>query len=193
MNPVLRVVALAAMVVLTVVLGGCSTPPEQEPNVATLDTTGASPTVSNSVAPTAGRPRERLDMTPEELDEMYRAHATCLAENGYDTGKGESGGGSPVEPRVPDESKRTAAEAACLHLDPLPPWEYDVSNPESADFVHSVVRCLRDKGVRYVEESPLNAGENRRGVSLGGPDNHSESITKGLDLIPVCEKELTNR
>jgi hypothetical protein len=189
MNPVLRGVALAAAVV---VLGGCSTPPEQEPNVATLETTGSSPTAT-SEAPTPSRPRERLDMTPEELDALYRAHSTCLAENGYDTGKGEGGGGSPVEGRVPDESKRPAAEAACLHLDPLPPWEYDVANPESADFVHTLVRCLRDKGVRYVEESSLEAGADRRGVSLGGPDNDSESISKGLELIPTCEKELTNR
>jgi hypothetical protein len=73
----------------------------------------------------------------------------------------------------------------------LPPWEYDTANPESADFVHKVVQCLRDKGVKYVDEEPVNPGDDRRTLSFGGPQNDSDSITKGLNLIGTCEKELS--
>jgi hypothetical protein len=189
MNTVLRVVGLAFLVVLA----GCSTPPEPEDHVATLETTGSSAPPAASVSstdPAASRPRERLDMTVDEINEMYQAYDRCLADNGYNSGKIESGDGrGPAEGQTPDESKLPAAEAACLGRKPLPPWEYDVGNPESADFVHAVVQCLRDKGVRYVEEGPLTPGEDRRVLSLGGENNDSESISKGLDLIPICEKE----
>lgn len=187
MNTVLRAVGFAFLVVLA----GCSTPPEPNDRVATLETTGSAPpsvSASSGTTPTASRPRERLDMTNDELNEMYEAYSRCLADNGYDTGKG-GGGGAEVAPAVPDESKRVAAETACLNKNPLPPWEYDTANPESADFVHALVQCLRDKGVRLVEESPLNPGDDRRSIALGGPDNDQDSITKGLDLIPTCEKE----
>lgn len=184
MNTVLRVVGLA----LLAVLAGCSTPPEPQDDVATLETTGVSapPTVS-SVAPAASRPRERLDMTNDEAVEMHEAYGRCLADNGY-AGKSGGGEGAAVAP-VPDESKLPAAEAACIGKKPLPPWEYDTANPESSDFVHAVVQCLRDKGVRYVEESPLDPGDDRRALALGGENNDQESITKGMDLIPTCEKE----
>jgi hypothetical protein len=187
MNTVLRAVGLA----LLVVLAGCSTPPSPEGDVATLETTGASapPTVS-SVAPAASRPRERLDMTNDELIELGEAYDRCLADNGYDTRAAkEAADEAVVEGATPDESKLAAAEAACLGRKPLPPWEYDTANPESSDFVHAVVQCLRGKGVRFVEETPLTPGEDRRSLSLGGPDNDRDSITKGLDLIPTCEKE----
>lgn len=187
MNPVLRVVGL----VLLAVLAGCSTTPEPEDRVASLETTGSNPPAVSATDPAAGRPRERLDMTQEEHLAMFETYDRCLAENGYDSGKAkEAAANGPVDGPVPDESQLAAAEAACLGKKPLPPWEYDTANPESSDFVHKVVQCLRDKGVRYVEESPLNPGDDRRGIALGGEDNDPESISKGLDLIPTCEKEL---
>lgn len=182
MNPVLRVVGLAALLVLA----SCSTSPEPEDRVATLETTGANPPSVSSTPPTASRPRERLDMTVDELHELTNAYHRCLTDNGFEISteaKEAAAAGAH-----PDESKRAAAEAACLGKKPLPPWEYDQANPESADFVHAVVQCLRDKGVRYVEESGPSE-EGRRGVSLGGPDNDSDSISKGLNLLPTCEKE----
>lgn len=184
MNTVLRAVGLA----LLVVLAGCSTPAEPDDRVATLETTGSAPPAvsASSTAPTASRPRERLDMTNDELTELSETYYRCLADNGYDTTKAKEAADKGL---MPDESKSAAAEAACLSKNPLPPWEYDTANPESSDFVHAMVQCLRDKGVRFVEESPLNPGDDRRSIALGGQDNDQDSITKGLDLIPTCEKE----
>lgn len=187
MNPIVRVVALAALVVL----GACSTPPEPEHKVATLETTGSSTSTStvSSTAPTAARPRERLDMTPEEADQLFAAYSQCVADHGGSyKGSGESGGPAP---HVVSPEEDAAATAACVDKDPLPPWEYDTANPESGDFVHKVVQCLRDKGVKYVDEEPVNPGEDRRTLSFGGPQNDSDSITKGMNLIGTCEKELS--
>jgi hypothetical protein len=184
MKPIVRVVALAALVVL----GGCSTQPEPEHEVATLKTTGSSTSTStvSSAAPAAGRPRERLDMTPEEAEQLYAAYSQCLAEHGGSI-KGDGGAG----PAAGTPDQEAAAAAACVDKNPLPPWEYDTANPESGDFVHKVVQCLRDKGVKYVDEEPVNPGDDRRTLSFGGPQNDSDSITKGLNLIGTCEKELS--
>jgi hypothetical protein len=189
MNTLPRVVGLAVLVVLA----GCSTPPKPADHVATLETTGTAPsTTVSSSAPPPSRPRERLDMTNDEINELWTAHDQCLSEHGL--AKGRPSGGTGLAPAPPPgPGVEAAAEAACLGTKPLPPWEYDTANPESADFVHAVVRCLRNKGVRYVEESPTTPGEDRRGVSFGGPNNDSDSISKGLNLIGTCEKETANK
>ncbi|GAB3449229.1 hypothetical protein [Actinophytocola sediminis] len=189
MNPVLRVAGLAVLIMLA----GCSTPPpDQEDKVATLETTGSAPTSVSSVAPPPSRPRERLDMTNDELIEQNQAYNDCLSE--HLGGKGAIAGDAEMAPRrsgTPEEM--AAAETACLPTKPLPPWEYDIANPESADFLHAVVQCLRDKGVRYVDEEPATPGDDRRVLSFGGQNNDQESISKGLSLIGTCEKEQTNR
>jgi hypothetical protein len=192
MNPVLRVVGLACLAVLA----GCSTPPQPDDHVATLETTGSAPTsvTVSSTPPAASRPRERLDMTNDEINEMYETYNQCLGEHGLPKGKPTGGAGTgPVQEQRPDPGDEAAAEAACIGQKPLPPWEYDVANPESADFVHAVVQCLRDKGVKYVDEEPATPGEDRRVLSFGGPNNDSESITKGLNLVGTCEKEQAHK
>jgi hypothetical protein len=146
----------------------------------------------SSAPPAASRPRERLDMTNDELIELSEAYDQCLTDNGIPS-KAEASGEGPMEPVAVDEATQAAAEAACIGKKPLPPWEYDLANPESADFVHAVVQCLRDKGVRFVEEGPTTPEDDRRVLSLGGENNDSESISKGLELIPTCEKEQANR
>jgi hypothetical protein len=170
------------MAAVAAVLAGCSTPPPPEQKVATLETsqaTSAAPAVSAGAAPEAARPRQRLDMTPEEIQQLFETYGQCLADNGFKKG-----------PSM-DVSKAAPAEAACLSKKPLPPWEYDVSNPESRDFAHKLAQCLRDKGVKFVDEVPASPGDDRNTISYGGKNNDADSITKGLNLTPVCEKELS--
>jgi hypothetical protein len=173
---------VGAILVLTVITA-CSTPDAPPPQIASVNTGGTSP--SPSAAPVEQRPRLRLDMTPEDLDAIYAAHVRCLVENGVDKQKFETQG-------VPSKEVMDAAERACEPKRPLPPWENDPKNPEALDFATRVVQCLRDKGVRYVEVSN-EPGADRIGYSYGGPNNDSDSITKGLEYTPACEKEASGK
>jgi hypothetical protein len=68
----------------------------------------------------------------------------------------------------------------------LPPWEKDPANPASKAFLRDVVKCLKAKGVRYVE---LLDGT----YAFGGEQNDHDSIVKGLELAPVCERAVAAR
>jgi hypothetical protein len=135
-------------------------------------------------------------MTSEEIDGLFLAYNQCLDEHGLRKNKpvgGDGSGAAPAEGQAPSPEDEAAAEAACLGSKPLPPWEYDTANPESADFVHRVVQCLRAKGVRYVEESPATPGDDRRAIAFGGENNDQDSISKGLNLVGSCEKESAHK
>ena len=129
-------------------------------------------------------------MTPEESDQLYDAYGRCLTENGLP--KKGTGSDQQIAPAKVDPAKEAAAEAACVGRKPLPPWEYDTANPEAADFLHKMVLCLRAKGVRFVEESPVKPGDDRTAIEFGGKNNDPDSISKGLDQTPRCEKELSS-
>lgn len=191
--PVLGVAAVVA-------LAGCGSEPPADNSVATLQdhSSSAARTPDKKAAKAdqdAQRPRERLDMTEEESDALWKKYNDCLSE--HDGGRADmsdaeidpdSGEVASIKPA--DAAKVKKAEAACQSLEPLPPWEYDVNNPESADFVHDLVQCLRNKGVKYVEETPPEPGDEQRTYALGGEHNDPESIRKGLELGPECEKEV---
>lgn len=174
------VLAPALVVAATFVLTACgSHPSTPQPVVPTLATSGTSsaPSAKSSSDPGAGRPRERLDMTNDELDALSMAYQECMTANGWSKQKVDA-----------DPTLEARAEAACVSKNPLPPWELDASNPHASDFVHAVVQCLRGKGVRYVDEEPPQNGA--YAFSFGGPNNDKDSITKGLELAPECEKEV---
>jgi hypothetical protein len=156
-------------IVAAVFLAGCSTSPPPDEKIATLEAPGATQPAP-SKPPEVERPRERLDMTPEEKESLHQVWWRCLDEHGV---------------TKLDMDQNPAAKAVCLTKEPLPPWEYDAGNPESSDFVHRLVQCLRRKGVKEVDEVPAGGG-GRNAISFG----ESGSITKGLDLTPACEKEL---
>jgi hypothetical protein len=181
MKPLLGVVAVAALV-LTACGSHQSTP---QAKVPALPTTGASSASGASGAaaattssdPEAGRPRERLDMTNDELSALSAVYMQCMTANGWDKRKADT-----------DPAAVAKAEAVCHSKNPLPPWELDASNPHASDFVHALVQCLRGKGVKYVDEVPPQGG--RYSFSFGGTSNDSDSISKGMRLTPVCEKEV---
>lgn len=184
-RPVVRPSAMAVTLTLAaVVLAGCSKT-SSEPQVATIaPTSQAAPSESGTAAdpsPTAsptpsGEPlRERLDMSVDELQALWRPHDECM----------ESHGSSAKETQGATYDE---ALAACQQLVPLPPWEADRSNPDARTFWQAVVDCLHGKGVKYVEISDDPTSQ-RIGIAFGGPNNDSDSITRGMELAPECERE----
>ncbi|MGH8922268.1 MAG: hypothetical protein ACRDZY_04955 [Acidimicrobiales bacterium] len=171
-------------------LAACSTqapPPGQVASMSTPDTSATA--APSSADPDNGRPRERVDMTGDDLDALNAPYLTCLTQNGSPKGaKSSSGQPGVARPGPSDKQAEDKADAACLTKKPLPPWELDTSNPHAADFVHAVVQCLRDKGVRYVDAEPPEG--DREVYSFGGPQNDPTSISKGMNLAPTCEKEV---
>ena len=172
---------VAAMGVTT----GCTSEPATSgtPQVATLASTPAAATGPASGAPE--RPRERLDGTPEDWAAMLKPYEKCMAGHGFDP-IGMRRSGAAGKPAKIDEKKYAAAEADCQpKYYPLPPWEYDPANPEAKDFARDVVACLKHKGVKYVEVNPDGPG-----FAYGGEQNHAESISRGLQYTPECEREV---
>jgi hypothetical protein len=153
----------------------CSAAPHRRaetPGVATLGSAAPSPSA------TPARPRERIDDTPEDYERLAQPYTDCLDQHGVGIKDTRKGTNAPAPKTVAD-----AAHEACDHLLPLPPWEKDPANPESKDFFRDVVKCLRNKGIKYVEVVD-------GGYALGGPQNDQRSITKGMDLAPGCEREV---
>lgn len=147
----------------------------QQAEVATLHT--GPPTPTASATPQAERPRERLDDTEEDTKARYKPYEKCMLEHGVDVHRERAG--------TTKSGKVGEASRACDALMPLPPWELDPANPEAKDFARDVVKCLKEKGVRYVE-----VGSDGTGWAFGGKDNDSDSISKGLKYSPACEREV---
>lgn len=169
-----------ASLALLFLLAACGSTPAP-PQVASISTPGS------SAAPTSAaqeqRPRERLDMTPEDYDALSAPYNQCLAGFGLDQkGRAAEGSGRPQ----PTKEEQDKALKACESKLPLPPWEKDVNNPEAVDFANRVVQCLRDKGVRYVEVYNEPGGDTVS-YAFGGPNNDAASITLGLEHAKECE------
>jgi hypothetical protein len=168
------------MATATVLLGSACTKATKvdTPKVATLSSAGASPAASAAAA--ADRPRERLDTTPEEFEAMLEPYYKCVNDHGAKNKQEWRG-----KPTQADIDKLEKADKVCNPLYyPLPPWEKDPANPEAKDFARDVVKCLKGKGIRYVA-----VGANGVDIELGGDQNDMDSIRKGLDLMPDCERD----
>ncbi|GAA2552316.1 hypothetical protein GCM10010435_23240 [Winogradskya consettensis] len=179
-------VAAIAVAALT----GCGSPQQAEApakndaKVATL--VSAAPSAKPS--PTSQRPRERLDTTSEEYEALLAPYNKCMKEHGVDTmEKRKLAQDAAARPATSaEEEKLTAASKICEpQYFPLPPWEKDPANPEARDFAVAVVKCLKGKGVKYVE-----VADDGLSYALGGDQNDPESISKGMDLAPDCEREV---
>lgn len=157
--------------------------------VASLATPEASPSAAAEKAKT-DRPRERLDTTPEEFEAMMVPFNKCLKKSGFkDQLQGKLASDksqSTAKPASKKEETENAAYRACQEqYYPLPAWEKDPANPEARDFARAVVKCLKNKGVRYVEVS-----DDGISPAFGGDQNDSRSISMGMDLAPECEREV---
>ncbi|WP_084556290.1 hypothetical protein [Couchioplanes caeruleus] len=149
--------------------------------VATLESAGSTPAAS--AKPADARPRERLDTTEAELEVMLEPYYKCIREQGA-TPKKDMGDKFGDRAPAAELEKLIKADKVCNpKFYPLPPWEKDPANPESRDFARDVVKCLKGKGVKYVEAD-------ESGYALGGPNNDSQSISKGMELAPECEREV---
>ncbi len=177
-NPRLVVATvLAASGLLVAACGGPDQPTAQVPTLPGSTAPSGSNSSATSASTDPGQPRERLDMTNDDIDALYTVYSQCMAANGWDKSKNGA-----------DQAAMDKAANACKSKDPLPPWELDASNPHGADFVHAVVQCLRGKGVKYVQESPPQGG--RWTFAFGGDNNDPDSISKGLEYTPDCEKQV---
>ncbi|HET6504874.1 MAG TPA: hypothetical protein VFG87_29335 [Amycolatopsis sp.] len=188
MIPHTRVLAAGVLALSAFAFAACTATSAPQAQVPTLPAAGSATQpapAGTSTDADAGRPRERLDMTNDEITALYGPYNQCLAANGDGKPTTGSGGMSAV---TVDPGVEAKAETACQSKEPLPPWELDANNPQGADFVHAVVQCLRDKGVRYVSEEPPQNG--RYAFSFGGPGNDPDSISKGLQYTPDCEKQV---
>lgn len=171
------ILCMAALLTLT----ACGTA-EQTTQVASLQTSGSSPT--SSAAPQDERPRERIDATPEEKKRISEPYAKCMTENGIPVGGPRKEGHLSSE-----EYKRVWPKAweKCEKFFPLPAWEFDKNNPESMDYIHRVVECLRKAGAS-VEERPAGPGEQQNSFEYTG-DNLGLSTVDGMALTERCQKE----
>ncbi|QTE31028.1 hypothetical protein [Pengzhenrongella sicca] len=132
-------------------------------------------------------------MTSAELEALSLPYQDCMIANGapFKGGNAEADGQQPMTgPATASAGDYDQALAACQQLLPLPPWEEDRSNPDAQAFVQAVVDCLHGKGIKYVEIDG-DASSPTFDLSLGGPNNDSDSITRGMDLIPECQREVS--
>ncbi|MDX3659311.1 hypothetical protein PV646_18550 [Streptomyces sp. ID05-26A] len=169
----------ATPALLLLLLAACAKP-EAPPQVASISTPQSS---SPPSAAQEQRPRERLDMTNEDVEALYVPYNQCMASFGMDKkGRADESSGRPQ----PTKEELDKALQVCEVKTPLPPWEKDVTNPEAVDFANRVVQCLRGKGVRYVEVHN-EPGSDTVSYAFGGPNNDAASITLGLEHVKGCE------
>lgn len=178
-TPSKKTVSKKTLLVLLPLLAACSRPADPQPEVASLSTPPS--TAPASASAQEERPRERLDMTDEDLEALSLPYRRCMEGHGLDTHGLRLGDRSR-----PQKEELDKALAECESKSPLPPWERDTTNPEALDFANRVVRCLRDKGVRYVEVVN-EPGSEIVSYAFGGPNNDAASISLGLEHVKACE------
>lgn len=166
---------------VVVTLGGCSAaePRAEAPPVASISRPPAVSVSASAAVPE--RPRQRLDDTEADYTARLKPYQKCMKAHGIVGEKGATGWASG--PDAPKE--QVAAQQACEMFWPLPPWEQDPANPEAKDFTRDVVKCLKSKGVKYVEPS-----EDGIGIAAGGDQNDSRSISLTGQYLDVCQRDV---
>ena len=182
-------IAAAGAVALMGILTACSADQGSGPGIATLETAAPAPTeAADSLIEKYGEPvRLRLDMTDEEEAAAWGPRDRCLVDNTPAQQDAPVGGdeGSVSGSVGGDPAKAAEAEALCLRVAPLPPWELDAQNPDALRFAQRVVDCLHDRGVREVEIAEADQF-GRINIAFGGETNDSSSISLGMEHVESC-------
>ncbi|MFT2753599.1 hypothetical protein [Clavibacter sp. Sh2088] len=193
--PPVAAIAAALLAALT----ACSAPgipedagPGADGGIATLRTEAPAPaeTVDPLFAEYGEPVRQRLDMTDEEAEAAWQPRERCLAD--HDPAQSSSGGDGASVGVVGDPEKAAEAEAICMRVAPLPPWELDARNPDSRRFAQLIVDCLRAHGVRQVEIADADAF-GRISVAFGGETNDPTSVSLGMQHADACTAEASER
>jgi len=117
------------------------------------------------------------------------ALAGCTAAQAAQPVRLQSSASAAPEQTLGQEPVQAAQQPATKESSDTP-WEYSVKNPGARDYAKAVVACLHRKGVKYVELDDKPSGD-RVTFSFGGPNNDPDSISRGLDLTPQCEREVS--
>lgn len=137
--------------------------------------------------PPRSRPREQLDASSSQLQALYVPYDRCLAQH-VTPSEAERFANHHIH-IPPYKMAGPAALRACLPYKPLPPWQYDPSNPKALGFVEQVVVCLHQSGIRYAQV--INRpGVDEIEIALGGPHNDTSSISEGMNDIPICDQKV---
>jgi hypothetical protein len=169
-------------------LAACSVDGDTGPGIATLETAAPAPTdATDSLFAEYGEPvRLRLDMSDEEEADAWKPRDRCLADHTGAPEGAPAGGDDDVSAGAGgDPAKAAEAEALCLRVAPLPPWELDAHNPDALRFAQRMVDCLHDHGVREVEITEAD-DFGRINLAFGGETNDATSISLGLQYADSC-------
>lgn len=180
----MRIILCTAALLLLTACGSTTDNADNAPGqVASLETGSATESAKDG-QPQDDRPRQRIDDTPEQSKRVSEPYRKCMGENGIPIGRDKNG---PHLSSEEYEVIQPKAWEACKDKFPLPAWELDAKNPESMDFIHRVVECLRNNGAK-VEERPAEPGEDQNGFEYVGDNSHI-GTGEGMELSKKCMKE----
>ncbi|MCU1683369.1 MAG: putative secreted protein [Amycolatopsis sp.] len=151
-----------------VFIAGCSSSPAKAPEVASIATPGSIAASTASTAPTgdaveAGRPRHRVDETPEDSQKLIAPWTACMKAHGADMDQQPNS----IAGAEAWSAAHADAGKACLPKLPLLPWGEDSANPAHKDNLHKWVQCMTSQGMSVVEtpddsESPWHFGDGKQ-------------------------------
>jgi hypothetical protein len=137
------VLAVAVISSLAACDGGSSTgtAADDKPEVATIVSSGASPSASAA----SERPLIRTDTSVEESERLYKLYYDCLGQNGVEIDRGRPNQRSP---------KYEQARKACESKEPETIWQRAKrTDPEYNDKLRDWVTCIRAFGIDAWEEN----------------------------------------
>jgi hypothetical protein len=153
-----------------VLIAGCSSSQPKSPEVASIATPGSAASTAPTAPSTptgdvvdAGRPRHRVDETPEDSKKLIAPWTACMKAHGADMDQ------QPHSIAGAEAWSAAHADAgkACVGKLPLLPWGEDRANPAYQDNLHKWVQCMTSQGMSVVEtpddsESPWHFGDGKQ-------------------------------